>query len=103
MPSDVADATGSILTKLVVAGMDCGDEVTAIRNALMHPQVLAVTANLMAATVEVRHFPSLTKEFLRQKIEKTGIKVVSETDSRPSVIDRRKAILVTCSGALLAM
>lgn len=95
--------TNSIHTKFVVAGMDCGDEVAAIRHALKHPEVLDVNANLMTATVEVRHFPSLTKDFLKQKIETAGVKVVSGTNSKPSLIDKRKTALVAGSGILLAM
>ncbi len=91
-----------VVTKFVVAGMDCGDEVAAIQNALKDPGVLEITANLMTATVEVKHSPSVSKELLKAKIEKTGVKVASDSVPKSSIIDRKKMILVSSSGALLA-
>lgn len=90
-------------TKFFVAGMDCGDEIAAIQNALKNTEIFAVNANLMTATVEIQHSPSVTKDFLKQAIESTGVKVSSRMDSKTSSLDKRKKLVVLFSGILLGV
>ncbi len=95
------DESDAILTKFLVAGMDCNDEVNAIKNILSHPGIQSVSPNIMAATVEIRHLPSLSKDFLKSKIESVGVKVSDALDPKPHAIDQTRLRLVAASGALL--
>lgn len=92
-----------VTTKFLVAGMDCGDEVSAIKNALHLPEVSAVNANIMAATVEVSHLPALSAEAIKSKIESTGVKVSESLDHKPSLMDKNRLALILISGVLLAV
>lgn len=96
------DSSKFVNTKFLVAGMDCGDEVSAIKNALHLPEVTAVNANIMAATVEVSHLPTLSAEAIKRKIELTGVKVSESEDHKPSLVDKKRLALILISGALLA-
>lgn len=92
---------GSV-TKFLVAGMDCGDEVAAIKAALSAPEILSVETNIMAATVEISHAPSVSREFLKDRIESTGVKVSEMPDERPHLVDRSRLFKVAASGILLS-
>lgn len=106
-PEAVFDQSSSIMpdhaikTKFLVAGMDCGDEVSAIKNALIHPDVFAVDANIMTATVVISHAPSLTKEFLKSKVESAGVKVSESADQKASLVNKTRLTIVASAGALL--
>lgn len=93
----------SIKTKFLVAGMDCGDEVTAIKAALSGSKIFSVDANIMSATVEIKHDPSVTREFLKDKIESAGVKVSETVEERPHLIDRNRLLRVVASGVFLGL
>lgn len=93
----------AVVTKFTVAGMDCADEVNAIQGALAHTQVYSVSANLMSATVEVKHSPSLTRDFLKQKIESAGVKVAATDEAVAPGIGTRRVVFVACSGLALVI
>ncbi len=96
----MSDSAGS--TKFDVAGMDCADEISAIKNALKNVDIFSVDANLMSATVEIRHSSSITKEFLKRAVESTGVKVTSGGVDKSSAINRHKILVVAFSGFFLA-
>lgn len=92
---------GFIKSKFLVAGMDCGDEVAAIKAALSQPEIFSVYANIMAATVEINHAPSVSREFLENRIESTGVKVSEAADEKPHLVNRRRLLAVAVSGVFL--
>ncbi len=96
------DRPDAISSKFSVAGMDCADEIAAIRGALSEPDVLSINANLMAATVEVKHLPSISSDSIAKKIESTGVKIIKGDEDKSSLVDRKKLLYVGSSGLLLA-
>ena len=70
--------TSEAVSEFKVVGMDCADEVSAIRHALQLREVARVDANLMKGTVTVYHAQSLGAESIKLLIEKAGVKVVKE-------------------------
>lgn len=98
-----SSSPGFTTTTFRVAGMDCGDEITAIKNALSCPEVVTVNANIMAATLEVEHAASLSTEFIRRKIESTGVKVSESTGPGAASVNKTRLSLVVASGVLLTL
>jgi Cd2+/Zn2+-exporting ATPase len=90
------------VTVFKVAGMDCSDEVDAIRLALNNPEIKKVDANLMASTVRIEHSAKLNADFLRSKVESAGVKVVTDEAIAP-LVARKSLILVVISGFLLSV
>ncbi len=86
----------SVSTVFKVTGMDCSDEVDAIRLALNHPDIKEVDANLMASTVRIVHSPKLKDDYLRKKVESAGVKV-AEADVIQPLVATRNLILVATS------
>lgn len=103
VPHKIENGADSIVTKFTVAGMDCADEVSAIQKVLAHAQIYSVRANLMSATIEVLHSPSLTRELLKKKIESAGVKVVASAEAGLFGIGTRRLVLVASSGIALAI
>ncbi len=99
-------ASGERETILMIAGMDCAEEVAAIERALKPlPGVREVRANLLAGKATISHDASLTPELLIKAIGKEGLKATgatadageaAETAQRPRVI----SVLVSgvCTG-----
>lgn len=85
-----------------VAGMDCGNEVAAIKRALAHPEVIGVEANIMASTVRIVHTKGVSERFLRQKVESAGVKVANNED-KSLPVPKKALVLVAISGAFLAL
>lgn len=90
--------SGTVSTVFLVTGMDCGEEIAAIKNALAHHKISQVEANLMASTVTIRHDSDLSVDLLRQKIESTGVRVAEKKSKDIPLIDRTRLILVGASG-----
>lgn len=100
------DALG---TTFHVEGMDCEDEVKAVRQALLSlPGVREVEPNLITSQVRVVHDGTASAVALTRRIESAGLRVQgaasdhgdaarSATERRPSV--SRRALLVLASGA----
>ncbi len=91
-----------MVTVFKVAGMDCSDEVDAIRLALNHPEIKQVDANLMASTVRIVHGPKVNDDYLRKKVESAGVKVAT-ADAVAPLIARKSLMLVITSGILLGL
>ena len=85
-----------------VDGMDCEDEVKAVRKALLStPGVREVEANLITSQIRVLHEESISAPKLVEQIESTGLKVrrsSEKTQDGFSVSNR--SLLVLTSGAL---
>lgn len=89
---------GSQTTRFQVTGMDCADEIAAIQKALAHADIHQVTASLMSSTVTIHHDPKLTMEFLRQRVDAAGVRVVLDATDKASSFDQRRILLVALSG-----
>lgn len=97
------DLTGSVLTKYKVSGMDCADEVAAVQQALNIPGVNNVDANLMTETVTVAHDKEVTSEKVRSLIEKSGLRIVTESPVSFFKEHTNRIILIGLSGLLLGI
>src|ERR1700758_5649942 len=72
-------AAGSLQTTLQVAGVDCAEEVSAIRRALMPlAGVRDVRVNIMSGKASISHNESVTPEALIKAIGATGLKATRE-------------------------
>jgi Cd2+/Zn2+-exporting ATPase len=77
-------AAGSRQTTLQVAGVDCAEEVSAIRRALMPlGGVRDVRVNIMSGKASISHNESVTPEALIKAIGATGLKATREGE-KPS-------------------
>ncbi len=92
-----------IKTSFKVKGMDCSDEVSAIKNAFNFDGIFVVEANIMTETVSVTHQGSVSPEKIRQTIEKAGVKVVQNTDSTFFEINSARIFLISFSGLILGV
>ncbi len=94
---------GGSSTTLRVAGMDCADEVEAIRRVLQPVAgIRDFKVNLMAGNVTVAHDASVTEESLIQTIGKAGLKASAmaehgDEDSSPHA-QRARLLAVIVSG-----
>lgn len=91
---------GSQVTQFRVTGMDCADEIAAIQKSLAHADIHQVTASLMSSMVTIHHSPKLTYDFLRQRVDAAGVRVVAESDTSGGSYDQRRVVLVSLSGIL---
>lgn len=94
-----SDLVESVFT---VSGMDCADEIAAIDSSLKLSEIASVEANLMTSTVKVSHSRSLSKEKIKQLINKSGVKV-QEDNQKSSAIPIQRVSLVASSGAILGI
>jgi Cd2+/Zn2+-exporting ATPase len=92
-----------IKTSFKVKGMDCSDEVSAIKNAFNFSGIFGVEANIMTETVTVTHQETVSPEKIRQTIEKAGVKVVLNTDSTFFEINSTRIFLISFSGVILGV
>lgn len=107
-PSSDGPAAGvvnsnNVTTKFIVTGMDCSDEINAIKNALQHPDIVSVEANIMTSTVLVNHLPSLSDDFVKKKIESTGVKVSDAEAPDSPLLNKRQSLIVGISGILIGI
>ncbi|MGE3682686.1 MAG: heavy metal translocating P-type ATPase [Bdellovibrionales bacterium] len=91
-----------VSTVFRVAGMDCGNEIAAIRKALAHPEIIGVETNLMSSTVRIVHSAKLSEKFLREKVESAGVKVAAQDVVAP-LVARKSLSLVVISGLFLSL
>ena len=93
-------------TRFRVQGMDCEDEVKAVRTALLSlPGVKSVEPNLMSSQILILHEDSVSTPHLTRQIESTGLKVrkTSEVDEKGGFNLSRRAALVVVSGFFLSL
>lgn len=94
-------------TKFHVQGMDCEDEVKAVRIALNQISgVQKVEPNILSSEIRVTHTSSVLSGDLVKKIESTGLRVEDsskETQKKETSLHlQKRAVIVLASGALLA-
>ncbi len=91
-------------TVIKVSGMDCGDEVLAIRKALLTVNgITAVEPNLISALVVITHDPKVSRQEIIKKINSTGVSVEeAEKSGQTASKFNRRSLLVLISGFLLA-
>lgn len=83
----------------LVSGMDCSEEVAAIERALKPVAgVLGVRANIVASSVTIYHDGSAPKPGLIAAINKSGVKVLEDRDSKAIGRFSLAAWLVSLSG-----
>lgn len=78
-----------------VTGMDCADEIAAIKSSLNLGSVYNVEANLMSSTVQVWYSAEITENELRNLINKSGVKVVNPGQASRAVSTQRMALVAT--------
>jgi Zn2+/Cd2+-exporting ATPase len=93
----------SQMTQFRVSGMDCADEIAAIQKSLSHPDIHQVTASLMSSMVTIHHDPKLSLDFLKQKVNAAGVRVVTESQAAAGSQDTRRIVLVAVSGFFAAL
>lgn len=94
-------------TKFRVEGMDCEDEVKAVRVALNKiPGVQKVESNILSSEIRVIHAADTSSIDLIKKIESTGLRVNSNTqDAQKKDVSPllKRAWIVLASGAFLTV
>jgi len=96
----------STQTEIKVRGMDCGDEVAAIKESLLKLNgVIAVEPNIIQAKVLITHVSSILVTDLETLIETTGVSVEKRSAEKPSGINFRdlRSLFIAGSGALLSI
>ncbi len=72
---EIAKNGQSEKTVIRVQGMDCNDEVEAIKSVLSLPGIASIEANIIQAQVTVNHDHTITKALLIKKIKSVGVSV----------------------------
>lgn len=92
------------ITTFTVQGMDCNDEVVALKHALNITGVYSIEPNIMHAKIEIVHDERVENDTLISKIESTGVKVQKSASahSQDSYLIRRSLIL-GLSGVVLGV
>ncbi len=91
-------------TRFRVQGMDCDDEVKAVRAALLSlPGVKGVEPNIMSAQIRVLHDQSVSPPLIARRIESVGLKIreASGGEEKTSFSLSKRAALVVISGIFL--
>lgn len=90
-------------TIVKVRGMDCGDEVSAIKKALLSIDgINAVEPNLMNAQVRVTHTAKISRQNIIEKISSTGVSVEqAQTLGEEKFILDQRSLLLAASGFFL--
>lgn len=87
-----------------VIGMDCADEIAAIQNSLSIPKVGRVSANLISSQVQVEHDPDLSRDQLKELINKSGVTVRDEKATASFYTNNKSRVwLVAISGLVLSV
>lgn len=84
-----------------VQGMDCADEVAAVKDTLDIPGIYQVDADLIKESISIAHDGALNSRQLIQLIEKSGLRVV---DTKPKDFfhnNSKRIITVATSAAIL--
>jgi Cd2+/Zn2+-exporting ATPase len=84
-----------------VSGMDCADEIAAVKKALDLPGVVSVDANLMRSTVSVIYTDLTTEDTIRRGIERAGLRI-ADGDSDESASSGYRLLFVIASGLMVA-
>jgi Cd2+/Zn2+-exporting ATPase len=93
-------------TRFRVEGMDCEDEVSAVRTALLSiPGVKEVEPNLMSSQIRILHEDTVSEPQLARQIESTGLNIrqLSESEGEKGFRPSRRAALVLTSGVFLSL
>lgn len=84
-----------------IQGMDCADEIAALKRTLVHPLIVNFDANLMDESVTVYHDGSLDNKEIVRLIEKAGVKVVNQVEKSFILGHKKQIILISISAFLL--
>lgn len=90
------------VTTVKVSGMDCADEVAALKAVFKIPSVYKVEADLIKESVSVFHSEKLNQSKITELIEQAGLKVVGEKPRSFFHDHSRRIALVSLSGVLLS-
>lgn len=86
-----------------VSGMDCPDEINAIRKALSIPGVKDIQANLMTETVTVYRESDVSESKIKKLIESTGVRINVESNSTLFQAYSKRIYLISTAGVLLGL
>lgn len=86
-----------------VKGMDCADEVSAIQRTLKHASIFKIDTNLMSETVTVYHDDKITSDAISKLIEKSGVKVVSKTETSFMAGHKQQILILATSAIMLVL
>lgn len=90
------------ISSFKVGGMDCADEVNAIKKALSIPLVSKVDANIIAESVTVHHAKSLSQDQIENLIKGTGVKIIGNATQTFYQGHAQRIFLIGGSGVSLA-
>lgn len=91
--------TDTVTSIFKVVNMDCADEIKTINDALWGQGIFEVRADLMASTIQIIHQSNIEKDFLKNKINATVVKVIEENSTQNQ--NFQKTLIVVLSGAFL--
>lgn len=86
-----------------VAGMDCADEVGAIKKSLAIDGIISVDANLMASLVSVVFKRPASQELIKGLIEKSGVRIVERGADDAGPVTKLRIALVATSGLFVGL
>lgn len=90
-------------TRLHVGGMDCDDEVKAVRSALLSVHgVREVESNLMTAQIRVLHDKDVTVARLMEAIKSSGLSIQESAAEKADFSLSKRAVFVFLSGVFLS-
>jgi Cd2+/Zn2+-exporting ATPase len=92
---------GSKETTFKLQGLDCADEVAALKRSLVHPDIYKFDANIMGESVKVYHRPELNTQEIVRLIEKAGLKVVDSNEL--SFVEGHKKQIYLISGSTVIL
>jgi Cd2+/Zn2+-exporting ATPase len=92
---------GSKETIFKLRGLDCADEVAALKRSLVHPSIFKFDANIMDESVKVYHRPELNTQEIVRLIEKAGLKVVDSVELSFLAGHKKQIYLISSSGIIL--
>lgn len=99
--NDSMTVSSEMVTTFKVSGMDCNDEVIAIKNAFSMASVAKVDSNIMNETITIYHDKSLVYSDMKSIIEKTGLKVKSDLSSSFFKSHLQRILKLSLSGLAL--
>ena len=86
-----------------VAGMDCADEVGAIKKSLAIEGIISVDANLMASSVSVVFKRPASPEKIKALIEKSGVRIIEGGADDAGPVTKSRIALVAISGFFVGL
>lgn len=86
-----------------VKGMDCADEVAAIKKALQLPSIFKLDVNLMNESVTIFHDSNLSNSEIVKRIESTGVRIVEFKEQSFLQGHKKQILLISVSGCFLVV